>query len=418
MPNREIAITGMGCISPIGNDVESTWEAISSGQSGVDEITLFDASEFKTRFAAEVKGFDPKEELGQKLSRRTDRFTQFAVVATEHALQNADLQIDDSNRDRIGAIIGTGVGGLDTLFEESKKMLKGGPRRVSPFLIPMMLANSAPGQLAITFGLRGPNMAVVTACASGSNAIGEGAKMIARGAADVIVVGGTEAAITPIALAGFNRMDAVSTRNDNPTTASRPFDLNRDGFVLGEGCGILILESIEHARERGAEIIAELAGYGTTNDAFHISAPAQGGAGAASCMQVALEDAGINSDQIDYINAHGTSTRLNDSSETEAIKTVFGEGAYDVPVSSTKSMTGHLLGAAGAIEAVICIKAMQEGLIPATTNYETPDPACDLDCVPNESRAGSLEYVMSNSFGFGGHNASLIFKNAQMIGDT
>lgn len=418
MPNREIVITGMGCISPIGNDVESTWEAISSGQSGVDEITLFDASEFKTRFAAEVKGFDPKEELGQKLSRRTDRFTQFAVVATEHALQNADLQIDDSNRDRIGAIIGTGVGGLDTLFKQSNKMLKGGPRRVSPFLIPMMLANSAPGQIAITFGLRGPNMAVVTACAAGSNAIGEGAKMIARGAADVVVVGGTEAAITPIALAGFNRMDAVSTRNDDPTTASRPFDLNRDGFVLGEGCGVLILESMEHARERGAKIIAELAGYGTTNDAFHISAPAQGGAGAASCMQVALEDAGINSDQIDYINAHGTSTQLNDSSESAAIKTVFGEGAYDVPVSSTKSMTGHLLGAAGAVEAVICIKAMQAGLIPATINYETPDPACDLDYVPNESRAGSLEYVMSNSFGFGGHNASLIFKNTQMNGDT
>lgn len=416
MPTSKIAITGMGCISPLGNDVESTWEAITKGQSGFGDITLFDASEFKTRFAAEVKGFDPGKEIGQRLARRTDRFTQFAVVATEHALQDADLQINDSNRDRIGAIFGTGVGGIVALLEGSEKYLGGGPRRVSPFLIPMMLADSAPGQVAITFGLRGPNLAIISACASGSNAIGEGAEVIARGAADVVVVGGTEAAISTVALAGFSRMNAVSTRNDNPTTASRPFDLNRDGFVLGEGCGVLILESMEHARGRGAKIIAELAGYGTTNDAFHISSPAAGGAGAASCMQLALDDAGIKSKQIDYINAHGTSTMLNDSSETAAIKTVFGEGAYDIPVSSTKSMTGHLLGAGGAIEAVICIKAMQAGLIPATINYETPDPACDLDYVPNEARAGALEYVMSNSFGFGGHNASLIFKNTQING--
>ena len=416
MPTSKIAITGMGCISPLGNDVESTWEAITKGQSGFGDITLFDASEFKTRFAAEVKGFDPGKEIGQRLARRTDRFTQFAVVATEHALQDADLQINDSNRDRIGAIFGTGVGGIVALLEGSEKYLGGGPRRVSPFLIPMMLADSAPGQVAITFGLRGPNLAIISACASGSNAIGEGAEVIARGAADVVVVGGTEAAISTVALAGFSRMNAVSTRNDNPTTASRPFDLNRDGFVLGEGCGVLILESMEHARGRGAKIIAELAGYGTTNDAFHISSPAAGGAGAASCMQLALDDAGIKSKQIDYINAHGTSTMLNDSSETAAIKTVFGEGAYDIPVSSTKSMTGHLLGAGGAIEAVICIKAMQAGLIPATINYETPDPACDLEYVPNEARAGALEYVMSNSFGFGGHNASLIFKNTQING--
>ena len=418
MPKKEIAITGMGCISPLGNDVRSTWEAITIGKSGFDEITLFDATDFKTRFAAEVKGFDPKEELGQKLFRRSDRFTQFAIAATKQALEDADLQVDDSNRDRIGAIFGTGVGGIDSLLEGTRKYLEGGPRRVSPFLIPKMLADSAPGQVAISFGLRGPNMSVITACASGANAIGEGAEMIARGAADVVVVGGTEAAISPVALAGFNRMDAASTRNDSPATASRPFDLTRDGFVLGEGCGMLIIESMEHARGRGAKIIAELVGYGTTNDAFHISSPAEKGAGAASCMQLALEDAGIKSDQIDYINAHGTSTQLNDSSETEAIKTVFGEGAYDIPVSSTKSMTGHLLGAAGAIEAVICIKAMHEGLIPATINYETLDPACDLDYVPNESRAGTLEYVMSNSFGFGGHNATLIFRNSQMNGDS
>jgi len=413
---QRVVVTGLGCISPLGNDLENTWKNVLAGRSGVAPITLFDASGFKTQFAAEVKGFDPDAQLGRKLARRTDRFTQFALVATRQALADATLEVTDQNRDRIGVILGTGIGGIGTLLREAEVFRQKGPHWVSPFLVPMMLPDTGPGQVAISHGLRGPNLAVVTACASGANAIGEASEVIRRGAADVMLAVGAEAAIVPVAMAGFNVMDAISSRNDDPKGASRPFDRDRDGFVVGEGGACLVLESYEHAQGRGARILVELSGYAATNDAYHISAPAENGAGAASCMRLALTDAGILSKQIDYINAHGTSTVLNDASETSAIKTVFGEHSYDIPISSTKSMTGHLLGAAGALEAVFCAQALQEGVIPPTINYTTPDPACDLDYVPNESRRATLQYVMSNSFGFGGHNACLIFSRGTTNG--
>jgi 3-oxoacyl-[acyl-carrier-protein] synthase II len=384
----------------------------------VGPITLFDASDLLTRFAAEVKDFNPIPELGAKLARRIDRFTQFALVATKQALEHAKLAITEANRDRIGAIIGSGIGGIGTVFEEMRKYLERGPRWVNPFTVPMMLPDTAAGQVAISFGIRGPNMAVVTACASSSNAIGEAAELIRRGDADVMIAGGSEAGIVPLAMAGFSVMDAISKRNDDPQRASRPFDLDRDGFVAGEGGISLILESYEHAKQRGAPMLAELVGYAATNDAYHITAPAENGGGAATCMRLALDDAGLEPAQIDYINAHGTSTKLNDMSETAAIKTVLGERAYDVPVSSTKSMTGHLLGAAGAIEAMFSVKALEENVLPPTINYETPDPVCDLDYVPNEKRAKQLNYVMSNSFGFGGHNATLVFGKVHENGDA
>jgi 3-oxoacyl-[acyl-carrier-protein] synthase II len=398
-------------VSPVGNSVKAAWDAIVKGTSGAGPITLFDTSEFVTKFAAEVKDFDPIAHLGRKLSRRLDRFSQFAVVATKQAIEHAKLMISDANRDRIGAIIGSGIGGVGTIVTEMKKYIDNGPRRISPFLVPMMLPDAAAGQLAISFGVRGPNMAVVTACASSTNAIGEASEIIRRGDADVMIAGGAEAAIVPLAMAGFNVMDAISKRNDDPKGASRPFDLNRDGFVTGEGGATLIIESLEHAQQRGATILAEVKGYAATNDAFHVTAPAENGAGAAACMELALEDADMQHDDIHYINAHGTSTSLNDKSETAAIKTVFGEHAYDVPVSSTKSMTGHLLGAAGALEAAFCIQALQDQIIPPTINYDTADPDCDLDYVPNEARQIELKNVMSNSFGFGGHNATLIFSS-------
>lgn len=409
MRRTRVVVTGMGCISPLGNTVDDTWKALIAGRSGVGPITQFDASQFKTRFAAEVKEFDPEALLGRREARRMDRFTQFAVVAAGQALEHSGLRIDDHNRDRVGVIIGTGIGGVGTLIRETEKLRDRGPHWVSPFLVPMMLPDTAAGQVAITYGLRGPNMAVVTACATGANAIGEAAEIIRRGAADVMIAGGAEAGIVPPALAGFNVMDAVSTRNEDPQGASRPFDLDRDGFVMGEGAGALVLESEESAQARGAQVLAEVAGYGANNDAYHISAPLEDGSGAAACMRRALEDAGLQPEDIGYINAHGTSTRLNDASETAAIKSVFGERAYEVPVSSTKSMTGHLLGAAGAVEAIFSILALLRGLIPPTINYHTPDPKCDLDYVPNKARKASLRHVLSNSFGFGGHNACLIF---------
>ncbi len=416
MPQRRVVVTGMGCVSPLGNNMDSTWEALITGHSGVGAITHFDPIDFKTKFAAEVKDFDPVQHLGTKLARRTDRFTQFAIVACEQALHQSGIVINDQNADRVGVALGTGIGGIGTLVKESLKFHNSGPGRVSPFLVPMMLPDTGPGQIAITFGLRGPNMAIVTACASGANAIGEAGEMIRRGSADIMVAGGSEAAIVSLAIAGFNIMDAISTRNDNPKAASRPFDRDRDGFVVGEGAGMLILESYQHAQERGATILAELVGYAATNDAFHISAPAINGAGAARCMYLALQDASLLPEQISYINAHGTSTPLNDPSETAAIKTTFGDAAYRIPISSTKSMTGHLLGAAGALEATFCIKALQDRKIPPTINYETPDPECDLDYVPNKSRDVELHFAMSNSFGFGGHNATLIFGRADLIG--
>ncbi len=407
--SRRVVVTGMGCISPVGNNVKETWESILAGKSGAGMITHFDASKHKTRFAAEVKGFDPVVLFGQREARKMDRFTQFAMAVAMQALEQSGLKIDESNRDSVGVMIGTGIGGIGSLLEQVEVMRERGPDRVSPFLVPMMISDSAAGMLAIRFGARGPNMALATACASGNNAIGEALEIIRRGAADAMMAGGSEAALVPVAMAGMNVMTALSTRNDDPQTASRPFDKDRDGFLMGEGAGMLILESLEHAQARGANILCELTGYGTTDDAHHISAPAENGAGAAIAMKLALENADLDLGDIGYINAHGTSTPLNDKSETAAIKTVFGEQAYNIPISSTKSMTGHLLGASGALEAVFCILAIREEILPATINYHTPDPECDLDYVPNQPRKASPKHVMSNSFGFGGHNATLIF---------
>ncbi len=405
---KRVVITGLGCVSPVGNNVPSMWANILAGISGVDFITHFDASEYKSKIAAEVKGFDASALYGSREARRMDRFTQIALAAAEEARRDAALEIHDGNRDRIGAVIGTAIGGIGTLFEQLQVFNERGPLRVSPFLVPMMIPDTGGGMIAINLGIRGPNMAVVTACATGTNAIGEAAEVIRRGQAEVMFAGGSEAAIVPIAMAGLNVMTALSMQNDEPARASRPFDLHRDGFVMGEGAAVLVLESLEHAQERGVPILAEFSGYGTTNDAYHISAPAENGAGAALCMRAALDDARLETGDIDYINAHGTSTPLNDKSETAAIKTVFGERAYNIPISSTKSMTGHLLGASGALEAVICVNALQTQSAPPTINYETPDPDCDLDYVPNSARSMKIDTVMSNSFGFGGHNASII----------
>ena len=413
---NKVVITGLGTISPVGNNPETAWKNILSGQSGVGPITHYDASEYKTRFAAEVKDFDPIAIYGSREARRMDRFAQFAVAACMQAVENAQLEIDDGNRQRIGVTIGTGIGGLGTLFEQMQIFFERGPSRVSPFLVPMMLPDTAAGMVAIHLGLQGPNMAVVTACATGTNAVGEAAEMIRRGQADVVLAGGSEAVIVPIAMAGLSVMTALSTRNDEPQRASRPFDLHRDGFVMGEGSAILVLESEEHARARGAHILAEVTGYGATNDAYHISAPAENGAGAALCMRNALQHANLSLNDIQYINAHGTSTPLNDKSETAAIKTVFGEQAYQIPVSPTKSMTGHLLGASGALEAMICTLALRDQVMPPTINYETPDPVCDLDYVPNTCRPAKLDHIMSNSFGFGGHNATIILSRAATPG--
>lgn len=405
---RKVVVTGLGCVSPLGNNMNDTWTALLAGKSGAAPITLFDASKHKTRFAAEVKGFDAAGMFGAREARKMDRYTQFATAATLEALTHAGLTVDDSNRDRVGILIGTGIGGIGTLLEQAEVLRERGPERVSPFLVPMMISDSAAGMIAIRVGARGPNMAVATACATGTNALGEAAAIIRRGAADVMMAGGAEAAIVSLAMAGMNVMGALSTRNESPETASRPFDKERDGFVMAEGAGILILEEEEHARARGARILCEFKGYGTTDDAHHISAPAENGAGAALSMSLALQDAGLKPEDIGYINAHGTSTPLNDKSETAAIKTVFGEHAYRVAISSTKSMTGHMLGASGAVEAAACVKVLEHNILPPTVHYSTPDPECDLDYVPNQPRAAQPEHVMSNSFGFGGHNATLI----------
>ncbi|MGB2911560.1 MAG: beta-ketoacyl-ACP synthase II [Anaerolineales bacterium] len=405
---KRVVVTGLGCITPVGNDIDVMWNNIIAGKSGVGHITHFDASQHRTKIAAEVKGFDGNILFGRKDTRRMDRFTQFALAAALQAVESSKLKITDDNRDRIGVVIGSGIGGMGTMNEQVKVSYELGPTRVSPFLVPMMLLDTAAAMTAIYLGVRGLNMAVSTACATGTNAVGEASEIIRRGSADVIITGGSDAVIIPIAMAGLSNMGALSTRNDDPQRASRPFDLNRDGFVMGEGAAVMVLEELEFAQARGAQILAEISGYGTTNDAFHISAPAENGAGAALCMEAALNDAGMEINDVDYINAHGTSTFLNDRSETAAIKTVFGDRAYQMPVSSTKSMTGHLLGASGAIEAVICVKALQDEIVPATINYETPDPECDLDYVPNKARSVKISNIMSNSFGFGGHNATII----------
>lgn len=406
---RRVVLTGLGAVTPVGNDVPTMWSNLLAGKSGAGPITSFDAGAFKTKFACEVKDFDAAAIVGKKDARRMDRFTQLAVAAAHQALQDSTLVVNADNTSRIGVYIGSGIGGIGAMETEMRQLLAKGPDRVSPFLVPMMLPDTAAGQVAIQFGLRGPNMAIVTACASGNNALGEATECIRRGAADVMLAGGAESAITPLAVAGFNNMTAISTHNAAPEIASRPFDKERDGFVLGEGAGIMVLEELEHAQARGAKIYSEVIGYGATADAYHITAPEESGAGAVQAMRVALQQAGLQPAQIDYINAHGTSTLLNDKSETLAIKTAFGEAAYRIPISSTKSMTGHLLGAGGAIEAVICAKVITDGILPPTINYEHPDPACDLDYVPNTARPKTVNFIMSNSFGFGGHNAVLIF---------
>ncbi len=407
---RRVVVTGLGAISALGLTVESNWEAIVAGRSGVGPITHFDAQgrDFGTQIAAEVKGFDPVSRLGVKEARRMDRVTQFAIFAAQDAVAHARLAITPENAERVGVIVGSGIGGLASLEVQATVLAERGPKRVSPFLIPQMIADMPAGQISIALGAKGTNFCPVSACSTSAHAIGEATENIRRGAADVIIAGGTEAAITPLSIAGFGAMTALSTRNDEPQRASRPFDRERDGFVMGEGAAMLILEDLDHARARGATILGEIIGYGSTADAYHITQPAPGGEGGARAMRLAMEDAGLRPEQIDYLNAHGTSTILNERLETASIKTAFGDHAYRLPISSTKSMTGHLLGAAGSLEAVYCLKAMETHLIPPTINYESPDPDCDLDYVPNEPRPADLTHVMTNSLGFGGHNVSLI----------
>ncbi len=403
----------MGALTPLGAGVDSMWQGLLAGKSGIDRITIFDPSSFPCQIAGEVPDFDPAVAVGSRLARRTDRYVQFSIVAAKQALEDSGLDIDDGLRDRVGVYIGSGIGGITTFYEQTLVLKDRGHRRVSPFLIPMMIPNMASGQVAIEVGATGPNMAHVSACASGAHAIGEAAQAIARGDAVAMVAGGSEAAITPVGLAGFCQGRALSTgSNDDPESASRPFDALRDGFVPSEGAGVLILEDMEFARNRGARIHARLTGYGASADAFHITAPPDDGAGAVQSMERALAAAGVAASDVDYINAHGTSTPLGDIAETAAVKRVFGNGAGSVPVSSTKSMLGHLIGAAGSTEAIICVKALQDGVVPPTTNYENPDPKCDLDYVPGSPRELRLETVLSNSFGFGGQNSSLIFRSA------
>ncbi len=406
---RRVVVTGLGAISPLGIGVEETWRKAVSGDSGIGPITKFDASNLPVRIAGEVKGFSPEEFMDRKLASRVDVFIQYAIAATRMALADAGLPEADLGP-RAGVIIGVGMGGMGVVEQYTLVLRERGWRRVTPFFIPMVIPNMAAGQVAILFGATGPNTAVCTACAAGNHAIGEAFRLIREGLADLMICGGTESLITPLSVSGFAVMKALSTRNDEPEKASRPFDAKRDGFVMAEGCGILVLESLEHARARGARIYAELAGYGLTADAHHMTAPHPEGEGAARCMEMALEDAGIPPEEVDYINAHGTSTPLNDAAETRAIKRVFGNHAYKLAVSSTKSMTGHLLGGAGGLEAVLTVKTVYEDLIPPTINYEEPDPECDLDYVPNEARRARVRVAISNAFGFGGTNAVLVFK--------
>ncbi len=405
-----VVVTGIGAVTPLGYGVEALWQGVVNGRSAVGPITRFDASPLATQIAAEVKGINMEEHFDRKTARRMEPFVQYAVIAARQAVQDANLLSNGVKRERVGVIVGTGIGGVGILVQQSKVLETQGPRRVSPFLIPMMLPDMASGQVAIDLGITGPNMAVISACASGTNAIGEAAEVIRRGAADVMITGGTESAIIPIAIAGFNVMGALCTNNQAGPGANRPFDARRDGFVIGEGSAILVLESLSHARARGARIYGEVAGYGATADASDMVAPRPDGAGAAAAMRAALDDAHLSPADIDYINAHGTGTQLNDAMETAAIKTVFGDRAARVPISSTKPVTGHMLGAAGAVEAVLCLQAMAAGTIPPTINYAEPDPACDLDYVPNQARPANLRVTMSNSFGFGGHNACLVFR--------
>jgi 3-oxoacyl-[acyl-carrier-protein] synthase II len=407
--DKRIVITGIGMVTSLGHNVAQTWQGLVSGANGVDYITLFDTTGFETRFAAEVKDFKGENfGIDRKDARRFDRSSQFAIAAALEAVKQAKLEINDTNRERVGVIVGSGIGGIATLSEAFKTLHEKGPTRISPFAVPLMLVNMPSGLVAIQLGAKGPNFCPVSACSSSAHAIGEAAEIIRRGDADVILAGGTEAGIVPISIGGFGTMHALSERNDNPKKASRPFDAKRDGFVMGEGAGVLVIENLAHAQARGATILAEVTGYGNTNDAFHIVQTDDMGDGAGRAMQIAMKKAGLTPQDIDYINAHGTSTQLNEKSETRAIKTAFGKQAYEVSISSTKSMTGHTLGAAGAIEAIVCVKAINEGIIPPTINHEFPDPDCDLDITPNVAKKKVVRHAMSNSAGFGGHNVSLI----------
>ncbi|MCR1898140.1 beta-ketoacyl-ACP synthase II [Irregularibacter muris] len=407
--NKRVVITGMGVISPIGAGKNNFWEALKNGRSGIGHITKFDVDSYSSKLAAEVNDFHANDYIEKKEARRMDRFTQFAIAASKMAIDDAAISVEEIDAQRMGVIIGSGIGGLETFENQYKTLIEKGPNRISPFFIPMMISNMAAGQVSIYFGAKGFNETVVTACATSTNAIGDAFKVIQRGDADIMIAGGSEAAITPLGFAGFCSMKAMSTEKD-PLKASRPFDKNRDGFIMGEGAGILILEELEHALKRKACIIAEVVGYGSTGDAFHITSPAPDGEGAARSMKAAIKDASIKEEEIGYINAHGTSTYYNDLYETKAIKNVFGDYAYDLPISSTKSMTGHLLGAAGAVEAIACAFALQEGFLPPTMHYDTPDQECDLDYIPNKGRMKNINYALSNSLGFGGHNATLILK--------
>jgi 3-oxoacyl-[acyl-carrier-protein] synthase II len=405
-----VVVTGLGLITSLGNDLATNWEALTQGKSGVGPITAYDSTDFRVHFAAEIKNFDPTLYMDRKEARRNDPYEQLAIVATKQALAQAKLEISGENADEIGVYIGSGIGGLQTLHEQFRVLHDKGPNRISPFFINMMIIDGAPGIVSIMTGARGPNWAAVSACATSGNTIGEAFETIRRGDAQAMIAGGAEKAVQPIAMGAFDNMTALSRRNDDPQSASRPFDAERDGFVMGEGAGMLILEDLEFARARGAKVLAELIGYGSTADAYHVTSPAPGGSGLVRAMKVAMRKANLRPDQVDYINAHGTSTPYNDSHETAAIKNFFGEHAYKVVISSTKSMTGHTLGAAGAIEAVISIMAIQTGIIPPTINLRNPDPECDLDYVPNKARQATVNVAMSNSMGFGGHNTSLVFK--------
>jgi len=407
---RRVVITGLGAITPIGHNIRETWENLLKGVSGFDMITHFDASSFSTRFAAEVKNYNPEQHFDLKESRKLDLYTQYALVAAREAIADAGLKEASINPDKVGVITGAGIGGILTLEEECGKFIAAGPRRVSPFFIPKMISNIAAAHIAIENGYKGINFNITSACASANHAIGTAMRAIQYGDADVMISGGAEAAVTPLAVAGFGALRAISTRNDDPKTSSRPFDKDRDGFVMSEGAAILVLEELEHARARGAKIYAELAGYGATDDAFHITAPLEDGSGSSKCMQMALHDAGLKPEDIQYINAHGTSTPLNDKGETMSIKTTFGEHAYKLKISSTKSMVGHMLGAAAGIEAIVCTKTIETGWIHPTMNLVNPDPECDLDYVPNQAVQAEVNAALSNSLGFGGHNSAIIIK--------
>lgn len=407
---NRVVITGIGCFSPLGHDIDSTWQNLIDGKSGIAEITLFDASDLETRIAAEVKDFDVNNYIDRKVSRRMDRFSQMSVAASMQAVEKSGIEINSANEDQIGIIIGSGIGGLTTLYNQTKVLVEQGPSRVSPFLVPMMISDMAAAQVSITLGIKGVNLCTTSACSSSSDAIGVAYELLKRGDAQAAISGGSEAIINPLGIASFSALKALSTRNDSPQEASRPFDADRDGFVIGEGACALILETLDHAQKRGANILAEIIAYGASGDAFHITAPDENGDGAVRAMRQALNKAGIEPNDIDYINAHGTSTQLNDKVETMAVKKVFGEEAYKTPMSSTKSMTGHLIGAAGAMEAAVCTMVIRNGIIPPTINLQNPDEECDLDYVPNVARKADVKTTLSNSFGFGGHNSVLILR--------